>query len=62
MFYIKTKVTDSLELKVDLYDDEIFTSCPTCEKEIAVSTELLKDMLNDGGDFASTLIYCNECV
>jgi hypothetical protein len=59
--YIKKKLSDSIEIKVDLYDDEIFTACPTCGKETEVTTEMLRDILNDGGDMASTAIYCKGC-
>lgn len=60
MFYVKTNITDDVEIKVNLYDDEIFTQCTKCGKEIQVDTELLKSILEDG-DLASTSIYCEEC-
>lgn len=60
MFYVKTNISDDVEIKVDLYDDEIFTQCPKCGKEIPVETEDLKLVLKDG-DFASSSLYCEEC-
>ena len=60
MFYVKTNITDDVEIKVNLYDDEIFTQCLKCGKEIQVDTELFKKLLEDG-DLASTSIYCQEC-
>lgn len=60
MFYVKTNITDDVEIKVNLYDDEIFTQCIKCEKEIQVDTEFLKSILEDG-DLTSTSIYCEEC-
>lgn len=60
MFYIKTSINDNVEIKVDLYDDEIYTQCANCGKEMQVETGILKEVLKDG-DFASTSLYCEEC-
>lgn len=60
MFYIKTDINNSMEIKVDIYDDEIYTQCPKCGKEMQVEKEDLIQVLQDG-DFASTSIYCEEC-
>lgn len=61
MFYIKTQINDSIELKVDLYDDQIFTQCPNCGKEMQVESEKIPEIFKDGGDFASTSFFCSEC-
>lgn len=61
MFYVKTKINDSIEMKVDLYDDEIFTVCPKCGKEIQIESTDIIQIFQDGGDFASTNFYCYEC-
>ena len=60
MFYVKTNITDDVEIKVNLYDDEIFTQCTKCGKEVQVDIGLLKSILEDG-DLTSTSIYCKEC-
>lgn len=60
MFYVKTNISDDVEIKVDLYDDEIYTQCPKCGKEIQVETEVLRQVLLDG-DLASTSLYCEKC-
>lgn len=60
MLYIKTNISDNIEIKVDIYDDEIFTQCPKCGKEIQVETEVLKKILEDG-DLASSSLYCEKC-
>ncbi len=60
MFYIKTNISDNLEIKVDLYDDEIYTQCPKCGKEIQAETEVLKQVLEDG-NLASSSLYCEKC-
>ncbi|MBU5214392.1 hypothetical protein [Heyndrickxia oleronia] len=61
MFYLKTKINEHIEMKIDLYDDEIFTQCPDCGVEQEVETDVIIGVLKDGGDFASTSIYCKEC-
>lgn len=60
MFYIKTNISDDVELKVDLYDDEIYTQCTECGKEIQIEKEELIDILQNG-DLASTSIKCEQC-
>ncbi|WP_050613298.1 hypothetical protein [Bacillus testis] len=61
MLYIKTKLFDVYEVKIDLYSDEIYTECPDCKMEIQVDSQALISILNDDGDFASTSIYCEKC-
>ncbi len=60
MLYIKTEISDNVEIKVDLYEDEIYAQCPRCGKEIQVSTDVLKDILEDG-NLSGTSLYCGEC-
>jgi hypothetical protein len=57
LFYIKTE-HQGKQVKIDIYDDEIFTKCINCGKEIQVDTEMLRDVLADGGDLTSTSIGC----
>lgn len=61
MFYVKTNLNENIEIKVDLYDDEIFTRCPKCGKEIQVEKETLANVLKVG-DLAGTSIYCEKCL
>lgn len=60
MIYIKTKVSDNVEMKINLYDDEIYTQCAKCEKEIQIEKEELKQIL-ENGDLASTSLFCEKC-
>lgn len=59
MFYVKTQIAN-IEIKIELYDDEIFTSCNNCGKEIEVDSQALISVLQDG-DLASTSLACVEC-
>ncbi len=60
MFYIKTHISDNVEIKVDICDDEIFTQCYECGKEVQVEREMLKKILEDG-DLVNSSLYCKEC-
>ncbi|KKO51108.1 hypothetical protein [Paenibacillus sp. DMB20] len=57
MFYLKTEI-DGEMYKVEIYDDEIFTTCLLCGNEIQVDAHTIIDVLRNGGDFASTAISC----
>jgi translation initiation factor 2 beta subunit (eIF-2beta)/eIF-5 len=43
VLYIKTKLNDQVEIKIDLYEDEIFTTCPVCGKEHQVDAKKIED-------------------
>lgn len=60
MFYIKNKISSGMEIKVDLYEDEIYTQCPECGKEIQLDAEELADIIAEQG-LASTSVYCEHC-
>ncbi|TFJ92174.1 hypothetical protein [Lentibacillus salicampi] len=61
MLYIK-KSTDDVEMKMDLYEDEIFSSCPICGKEHEVQPDELAHIIQSGDDFSGTSIFCNGCL
>lgn len=45
MFYIKTNISNGVEIKIDLFEDEIYTQCPKCGKEIQINSEELADIV-----------------
>jgi hypothetical protein len=57
MLYLKTEV-DNRTQRIDIYDDEIYTTCFKCGKEFQVDTHLIIEVLKNEGDFASTAISC----
>lgn len=61
MIYIKKSYGNDLELKIDVYEDEFYTTCPKCGKEVHLNEEMLKDLINGDCDFSGTSIYCKEC-
>lgn len=58
MFYIKNKINEETEITTEITDENVFTRCPNCEKEIAVD---LAEILRDDGDLYGTSVYCSEC-
>lgn len=60
MLYVKTNISNNIEIKVDLYDDEIYTQCTKCGKEIQVDNETLALMFKYG-DLASSSLTCYKC-
>ena len=61
MVYIKRNFGD-VEIKSVVYQDEFYTQCPTCKKEMQLDTEQLIGIIKDG-DLASTITFCSEeCV
>ena len=60
MFYIKAKIGGDVELKVPLYEDEIYTSCPACGKEIQPNPIDLADIIKEQA-LSNTTVYCDKC-
>jgi len=60
MFYTKAKIGEA-EIRLPLYDDEIYTTCDTCGREIAFDSSELADLIVNGGDLASTTVTCENC-
>lgn len=59
MFYTKIKISEGTTLTTELTDENVFTRCPECGKEVAID---LCDVFADGGDLFGTAIYCsNKC-
>lgn len=59
MFYIKQKLGQDLEMKVDIHDKNVFTRCPYCGTEVGVD---LAEVLSDKeSDLYSTAVVCATC-
>ncbi|QZO76325.1 hypothetical protein HIF96_08555 [Helcococcus kunzii] len=57
MFYVKEKMSDVIEISIEINDENVYCICPTCEMEVPIDlAEVLKD-----GDLFSTQIYCSKC-
>lgn len=59
MYYVKSNITDELEVRVELTDENIFTVCPRCSKEVLVDfSEIFRDKTPD---LYGTSVYCESC-
>lgn len=62
MIYLKTKLENGEEVKIDVYGDEFYCLCPECGKEVNLDEYSLRDIVNNCGcDFGSVSIFCEEC-
>lgn len=59
MFYLKTKMPNGEVVKTDITDENVYTRCPDCGRELPVD---LVEIFSDGkGDLYSTSIVCSAC-
>ncbi len=61
MIYIKKDYGSALELRIDVYEDEFYCTCPRCGKEVHLDEKMLKELVNCDCDFVGTAFLCNEC-
>ena len=59
MFYIKAKLNENVEIRVELNDDNVFTICPMCGREHSICLPEFMDGCIDF-DLVSE-VYCEEC-
>lgn len=57
MFYVKEKINDSMEISIEINDENVFCTCPKCGKEVRVD---LVEVLEEG-DLVYTQVCCNTC-
>lgn len=59
MFYVKEKINDTVEITLEIHDDNVFCICPGCGCEVCID---LVETFGDGlGDLYGTDVYCPEC-
>ena len=59
MFYIKTKQHSGKMVSTEITDENVFTRCPECGREMPVD---LAEIFADGeGDLFSTQVLCAAC-
>jgi hypothetical protein len=57
MFYIKSKQKNGKTVKTEITDENVFTRCPECGRELPVD---LAEVFGEG-DLFSTSILCSAC-
>lgn len=59
MFYVKEPISDTIEITIEINDENVFCRCPVCGKEVQVN---LEDVLGDGkDDLFGTAVMCEFC-
>ena len=59
MFYVKEQLGDTVEVSIEINDENVFCRCPVCGREILVD---LEEVLGDGkGDLFGTAVLCEDC-
>lgn len=59
MFYVKEPISDTMEITIEINDENVFCRCPVCGREVQVN---LEDVLGDGkGDLFGTAVMCEFC-
>jgi len=59
MFYVKEKLNDTMEVSIEITDENVFCHCPMCGVEFMVD---IAEIFCDGeSDLYGTSIYCSEC-
>ena len=59
MFYVKTPLSEDSVITTNITDDNVFTRCPDCGKELHID---LNDMIEDGEiNLEYTTVCCEDC-
>jgi len=59
MFYVKETINDSMEVTVEINDENVFCRCPRCRVEVPID---LNEFFGDAKfDLFGTAICCTEC-
>lgn len=59
MFYVKEKIGENAEIRIDITDENVFCRCPKCGGETRVFLdEVLRD---EDSDLYGTAVFCDEC-
>lgn len=59
MFYVKAQINDTVDLTVEINDENVFTRCPGCGREVSI--DLVKLFRDGESDLYCTAIYCAKC-
>ena len=59
MFYVKERLSDTVEVSIEITDENVFTRCPGCGDEVSID---LVELFCDGeSDLYGTAVCCEEC-
>ena len=58
MFYVKERLNDSMEISLEITDENVFCYCPSCGTEVSVD---IGEILSDGeSDLFGTAVFCES--
>jgi len=60
MFYVRKRLGDGVEMRIELYDDEIYTPCTVCGREMNYGPAELADIIREAG-VGGTSVICGNC-
>lgn len=59
MFYVKEQLKDTMEVSIEINDENVFCRCPHCGSEVQVD---LAEIFADGeSDLFGTAVLCDTC-
>ena len=59
MFYVKENMSPTVDVTVELHDDNVFCVCPGCGREVEID---IAELFSDGeSDLYDTSVYCADC-
>ena len=59
MFYVKEQRLNGGIVKIEITDENVFTRCPDCKRELSV--DLVELFSDSDGDLFSTRVVCSAC-
>ncbi len=60
MYYVKAKLNEEAEIRIEVHGDDIYTECMKCGKEILADTAILSELLEEG-NLDGTGMCCEKC-
>lgn len=60
MFYVKEKINEAMEVRIEVGCDNVFGICPRCGDEVQINLEDLANA-DDGLDLYGMAVYCDDC-
>lgn len=60
MFYVKEKINEAMEVRIEVGCDNVFGICPGCGDEVQINLEDLANA-DDSLELYGMAVYCDDC-
>ena len=60
MFYVKEKINEVMEVRIEVGSDNVYGICPRCGDEVQINLEDLANA-DDSLDLYGMAVYCDDC-